>query len=398
MKRLGLSPHVLYRFPTLYLSFFLVNAATWKLTPPNGIPHICAIIISFLFTAIMLYSAARVMIIFEKRETLYQGEKTTKEKVRYLWERPETRLYLILFAFLPLPLPAFKPLFGMLAPMFRYLLSRLYVPFLLLAFVFGCITGLNYYEQNEKKKEMRKKIKRSPFRFILHVFKYVPIYVITSSCLLALSVVLASLPGMLGLFLTTALGAAVAITIGVLWIIRAIRGIKKRKIFLKQMQDACRMQDIPMPEIPALFLSLFRKKERGSIFEITVSGRKYVCKLISTLKPITIYRFYENGEVGHVHATYMHFHLRGHAMMGGSMLFRQRAELYEKKYNVGFEAEEGARKIFIFNPCSKTVEGQYGNETIPLDNGMKIGDYTFYTATGFTNAIKRNCLHRKQTD
>ena len=270
--------------------------------------------------------------------------------------------------------------------------------FLAAAFFLGGMTGLAYYEQNEKKKELRKKIRRSPIFFIFHVLKYVPIYIVAAYCLLALSIVLYSLPGMVALFLTTSLGAAVLITIAVLWIIRAIRGIKKRKIFLKQMQDACDMQNIPMPGIREPIRSLFRKKERGTVFSFTLNGREYACKLISTLKPITIYRFYENGEVGHVHATYMHFHLRGHAMMGGSMLFRQRAELYEKKYNISFEAAEGVKKIFIFNPCSKTVEGQYGNETIPLDNGMKIGEYTFYTATGFTNAIKRNCLHRKQTE
>ena len=398
MNRPGLTWHILYRFPTLYLAILATSALTWKLAPPAGIPQILSLIISLLFTVILLYSAARVMIIFEKRENLYKGEKTDKEKLAFLWENPETRLFLLLFLLLPLPLPAFKPIFGMLSPILRYLLSRLFVPFLAVAFLLGCMTGLAYYEQNEKKKEMRKKIRRSPIFFFFHVFKYVPIYAVASYCLLALSIVLFSLPGMIALFLTTSLGTAVVLIIAVLWIMRSVRGVRKRKRFLQQMKDACEMQGIPMPEIREPIRSLFRKKERGSIFEITVNKRKYVCKLISTLKPITIYRFYPNGEVGHVHVTYMHFNLRGHAFFGGSMLFRQRTELYEKRYNVAFEAEEGATKIFIFNPCSKTVEGQYGSETVPLDNGMKIGDYTFYTATGFTNALARNCLHRKMNE
>ena len=398
MKRFGLSPHVFYRFPILYLAILSISAATWKLAPPAGIPYLLSLICSLLFTLIMMYSAVRVLVIFEKRESLYKGEKTYKEKLRYIWERPEYRLYFLLFLILPLPLPVFKPFFGALSPILRYLISRLFIPLLVIAFFLGAVEGLYYYEKNERMGEKRKKIRRSPILFIFHVFKYVPIYAVASYCLLALSVVIASLPGMVMLFLTTGLGIAVLVTIAVLWIIRAIRGVKKRKIFLKQMQDACRMQDIPMPEIREPIRSLFRKKEKGTIFTFELNGRKYACKLISTLKPITIYRFYPNGEVGHVHATYMHVNLRSHTIIAGTMLFRQRAELYEKKYNVGFDAEEGVRKIFIFNPCSKTVEGQFGNDTIPLDNGMKIGEYTFYTATGITNAIKRNCLHRKQNE
>ena len=162
------------------------------------------------------------------------------------------------------------------------------------------------------------------------------------------------------------------------------------------MQDACRMQDIPMPEIPALFLSLFRKKEKGTIFTFTLRNRKYACKLISSLKPFTLYRFYPNGTVGHVHTLNTRVLARGR--WTSIAVLKQQIELWETQYKIGFDAPEDVTKIFLFNPCTKTVEGQYGNETIPLDNGMKIGDYTFYTATGFTNAIKRNCLHRKQTD
>ena len=152
-----------------------------------------------------------------------------------------------------------------------------------------------------------------------------------------------------------------------------------------------------MPSIDAPIRSLFQRKERGCVFYLRENGRKYACRLISTLKPVSVYRFYPNGEVGRVHVTYMRFTMRGHTF-GGGVLYRQRAELYETKYQMGFEADEDTRKIFIFNPTAKTVEGQYGTELVSLDNGMKIGEYTFYTATGFTNAIKRDCLHRRANE
>ncbi len=398
MPQKRLSLHCLYRFPALYLSVFAVSALTYRQTPPNGISYLVTLLCSLIFLCFQLYSAARVTIVFEKRENLYEGEKTAKGQLRYLWARPETRLYLILFLLLPLPFPTFKILFGGFSPVIRYLLSRLFVPLLAASLLLGSMTGLVFHEQNEKKKELKKRINRSPLLYLIHVFKFVPIYAVGSYCLLAFSVVLASLPGIAALLLTTSLGAAIVITIAALWVIRWVRGVRIRRQFLEKMEKACASQNLPVPEIKAPIASLFRKKERGTVFEITVNGRKYACKLVSSLKPNTVYRFYPNGEMGHVHVIHMRFMVPGGAMFSSGMLYRQRVELYETKYNVSFEAEEGVSKIFIFNPCSKTVEGAYGSETVPLDNGMKIGDYTFYTASGFANALTRNCLHRKANE
>ena len=97
MNRHCLTWHILYRFPTLYLAILATSALTWRLAPPAGIPRILSLIISLLFTVILLYSAARVAIIFEKRENLYAGEKTDKEKLAFLWGNAETRLFLLLF-------------------------------------------------------------------------------------------------------------------------------------------------------------------------------------------------------------------------------------------------------------------------------------------------------------
>ena len=398
MKCKGFTLHFLYRFPALYLSLLAVSALTYKLTPPNGIPHVVTLICSLIFIFLQLYSASRVLIVFERRENLYQGDKTTREQLKYLWDKTETRLFLLLLLLLPLPLPTFKALFGSLSPVLHYLLSRLFVPFLAVAFFLGCLTGLAFHEQNEKKKELRKKVNRAPLFFIFHVFKFVPLYAIGSYCLLAFSVVLASIPGIAALFFTSSLGAAILITIAILWIIRAIRGVRIRRAFLEKLEGACTMQNLPMPEIQAPIRSLFRKKESDTIFTITVGERKYACKLISALKPNSVYRFYPGGELGRVHVIHMRFMVPGAIMFGSGMLYRQRVELFEKKFKIGFEAEEEVNKIYIFNPCSKTVEGAYGNKSIPLDNGMKIGDYTFYTASGFTNALSRNCLHRRANE
>ena len=79
MKKLGLTWHVFYRFPVVYLAVLATNALTWNLMPPAGIPRIVSSIVSLLFTVISLYSAARVMVISDKRENMYQGEKSAKK-------------------------------------------------------------------------------------------------------------------------------------------------------------------------------------------------------------------------------------------------------------------------------------------------------------------------------
>ena len=397
MKKPGFFFHALYRFPSLYLSTLAVSVLTIGLLPPNGIPYTVTLIISLLFSAIMLCSAARVMIIFEERKNLYVGDKTPRERLLYLLKRLDIRLFLLLLLLLPFPIKTLTPVFGSFSPLSRYLLSRLFAPLLALALLLGCMTGLSYYERNEKKKELRKKINRSPFLFIFHVFKYVPLYTVGAYCLLAFSVVLFSIPGILALILTTSLGGTVLVALIAVWTVRAVRAIRKRRRFLDQLKDACRMSSIPIPHIDSPIRSLFRRKERASIFHLTVDGRKYACRLISALKPVSVYRLYPSGEIGRIRVTYMRFTMRGHAF-GGGVLYRQRAELYETKYALGFEADEDTRKIFILNPTARTVEGQYGTEIVPLDNGMRIGEYTFYTATGFTNAIKRNCLHRRANE
>lgn len=396
MKKLGITWHFFYRFPLIYLGLLAFNAIAWKWTSTRGFPAWLASLITFLFTVVLLYSMARVAVIFERKPDLYEGEKTKKEKFLFLWGRRKTKLAMLLFLLLPLPYPAFRPVFVVLSPIWQYLCSRLILPFLFLGFFLGSMTGLTWHELNEKKTESkRKKIRRSPFSFLFHTYKYIPIYIAAAVMFLALQAVIFSLPGIVKLFITTSLGGAIIITIAVLWFIRIRRAILIRRKFLSQLSDACASQNIPMPKIHEPIRSLFRKKERGTVFEISLHNRTYKCKVISTLKPITMYRFYPSGVVGHVHTAFLRIHTRAPF---GAMLFRQRAELYEKKYDVSFEAEEGITKIFIFNPCSKIVEGQFGSESLPLDNGMKIGEYTFYTASGFTGAIRRDCLHRKANE
>lgn len=396
MKKLGLSPHFFYRFPILYLGLILMSALAWRGAASGGI-SIVSSVIALLFTLVFLYSASRLWIIYEKRESLYTGDKTAKEKFLYLWSRSDVRILLLLLFLLPSPFPALTPLIGAFGTFSHYLLSRLLFPFFFVSFFLGAMTGLVYYEKNEKKKELRKKIRRSPFLFLFHVFKYIPIYAVGAYFLLSLMVVLYSIPGMVMLFVTTGLGIAVIVIVATFWLIRIVRALRIRRRFLAQLKEACLERGIPMPKIHKPIGSLFVKKESSPVFTLAVGERKYACRVVGTLKPHTIHRFYPSGEVGYVRATYMRFNLRA-ATFGGGVLFRQRAELYETRYPLAFDAEDGTAKIFIFNPCSKIVEGQYGNDTVPLDNGMKIGEYTFYTASGFTNALRRDCLHRRANE
>ena len=150
-----------------------------------------------------------------------------------------------------------------------------------------------------------------------------------------------------------------------------------------------------MPRIVDPISSLF-KRGGSEVFILTAKGKKYACKMVSTLKRSSIYRFYPDGKMAKVHVMVLNFLTRGRYGHGGTVL-KQRTELWEKQFDVSFDAED-AVKVLIFNPCSKIVECQYGGDSVPLDNGMSVGDYRFFTASGFTGAVARDCLDRKPNE
>jgi hypothetical protein len=292
---------------------------------------------------------------------------------------------------LPLPYPAFTPILGALSPFLRYLAARLYLLPLLVAFLIGALRGLVFHEQNPKKRPTT-----ALLFFLLHTAKYVLIYSLGALLLLLLSTTLLSLPALVAVVVVSRFGAAILILWLLIWVIRILRAISKRRKFLKALSDACASRHISMPRIQDPILSLF-KRGGSEVFYITVRGKKYACKMVSAFKRGSIFRFYSDGVMANVHVMVLSILARGRFGAGSGGLHRERTELWEQQYDVSFDAED-AIKVLIFNPCSKIVELKHGDDNVPLDNGMSIGEYKFFTASGFTGAVARDCLDRKPND
>ena len=392
MKNLRFSAHTFYRFPVVYLSLLVECELAWRFVTPAQPSYLCAFL-TFLSVVVLLYSLSRTLVIFEKKDLLYEGKKTKKEKLVFFWKNPKNLIAMLLFLVLPFPSSAISYICGGAPLMLQYLLSRLLLPFFLLAFFTGTMAGLSWRELNEKKS-----INRSPLFYLLHSLKYIPLYMLAAFGLLILADTFSTAGKIHKLLISTNLTAFLIVFFTVVWTIRIVRAVLIRRKFINQLAEACTEMGIPTPKIDAPYRSLFRRKSRGTVFYITSGKKQYACKLISVFKSAAIYRFHNSGELGHVHVFNVRIATVGRFGMGSGKVIQQRTELYENRYNVGFDTEDGVQKIFIFNPCAKVVEGEYGDDSIPLDNGMQIGEYTFYTATGFCNALTRNCLDKKPNE
>lgn len=379
-------------FATVWGALLLCNFLCFSLAAQGyNLPPIFSACVALVLSLLLAYSLSRLLVLFTPREQLYEGRKTKGERLRFLWARPILRAALLLFLLLPLPYPAFAPLFGAYSPLLRYLISRVYLLPLFVAFLLGALTGLSYREQNPKER------KNTAFLlFLLHTLKYILIYSVGALFLLLLSATLISLPTLVAVVIVSRFGAAILAVFIAIWMFRILRAIRKRQKFLKELAAACASRRISMPKIKDPIRSLF-KRGGSDVFYITVRGKKYACKMVSSLKRGSIFRFYPDGKMAKVHVMILSILTRGRFGAGSGGLHRERTELWEKQYDVSFEAE-GAVKVLIFNPCSKIVELKHGDDSVPLDNGMTVGEYKFFTASGFTGAVARDCLDRKPNE
>lgn len=391
MKKFLSVLRAIYRFALVWLlTFLLANFVHLNAWRQEGVSHLFPSILSLIMAAVMIYSQTRLLVLFD-RDISYPGRKTKREMLAYFFSRPKAWIGMVGFALVPLPYTAFDTLFGSHGWFWNYLISRSVLPLFFVAYLIGILTGLTYYQLNRAKER-----RVNDLFFLLHSIKWLPLYSAGGVMLSILSILLLSVPGLFKLFLrlSPTLAVIFALSYPVLWLVRILRARKKRREFLTKLADACAERGIEMPVIEHPIRSLFSKKY-APVFKLKVGSKTYTCKLISTLRPAALYRFYADGVVARV--TVLSLRLM-QQLRWRMMLYQSRTEMWETRYDYSFEGEDETRKIFIFNPCSRLAEGEDLGKRYPLDNGLKVGNYTFYTATGFCNAITRACLERKPNE
>ena len=160
--------------------------------------------------------------------------------------------------------------------------------------------------------------------------------------------------------------------------VRALRGLIKRKAFIKQLAKSCREKGYILSDIKVPYSSLF-SPYAGESFTVQTDKKTYSCKLMCGLKKNVPMLLYENGTGEYVHTLSI-------GRKGAKIeIFR-----YVKKFNFGYESEND--KLLIVVPVPKFVQMNKSGKVFEMDNGEVIGDYKLFAGTGFINALERECI------
>jgi len=159
---------------------------------------------------------------------------------------------------------------------------------------------------------------------------------------------------------------------------RAVRGISKRKAFIKQLINACSRRGYELSEIKVPFKSLFQPYT-GESFTVKTDKKTYSCKLLCCLKKRIPLVLHEDGKGEHIHVISI-----------GKKGARLEIFRYVKTFNFGYESEHD--KVLIVVPVSKFMQTNRAGKIFDVDNGEEIGKYKMFAGTGFINALERECI------
>ena len=134
------------------------------------------------------------------------------------------------------------------------------------------------------------------------------------------------------------------------------------------------MNGYTISKIDAGYRSLMFPTQKES-FCITHEGETYACKLICGVRKLSPMYLEETGTAKSILTV----------TIGKSELFH-----YVTEFPYAFDSTY--KKILIINPIPKSVFVSSHGHAHPIDTGEKIKDYHVYNATGFLNALERNCL------
>jgi hypothetical protein len=74
------------------------------------------------------------------------------------------------------------------------------------------------------------------------------------------------------------------------------------------------------------------------------------------------------------------------------IVFKIKIFSYNTTFKFDFDAD--GQKLIIINPVPNDIMNAYDGSVTTLDNGDVIGGYKIFTASGFLNALERNCIDR----
>jgi len=156
--------------------------------------------------------------------------------------------------------------------------------------------------------------------------------------------------------------------------LRYAKAFLARKRFLKQLAALCKANGFSLSKIDGAYRSLLFSTRKES-FCVTRDGQTYACKLICGIRKMSPMYLDEHGNAKTVHSF----------TLGKFELFQ-----YVSAFQYAFDSAHS--KIVIINPIPRSVSVSFQGVARSIDTGEKIKGYHIYNATGFLNALERDCL------
>lgn len=154
-----------------------------------------------------------------------------------------------------------------------------------------------------------------------------------------------------------------------------VRALLKRRTFVKKLVNLCEKGNAKLSKIEKPYMSVFFQRE-GINFSVEKSERKYDCKFISGV-------FYNSPII---------FSNKGSCICKHSFRILG-IELFQILSKIDFSFDCDGKKILIVSPVPQKIYVSNDNEKPrPADTGDEAGDYKIFTATGFINALERDCI------
>jgi len=190
--------------------------------------------------------------------------------------------------------------------------------------------------------------------------------------------------------LLTILGAVLLV-----FLLFYVRALRLRVRFISRLKKICREEGAELSRVTRPYFSIFERRNGGYHFTVKVNGKIYACKMLCAIfKGVPM--IFCDKESG-----YFKF---------GFQVRKNDLVVFRDWFTHGFEAPNADHKILIVNPAPKFMRAiqlytafssektkfvTEGKHERLLDNASAVYDTAVFSGSGFLNALKRNCLDKR---
>lgn len=189
----------------------------------------------------------------------------------------------------------------------------------------------------------------------------------------------------------TIISVVVAVII-LLFLLKYWIAFSKRRKFIKKLRIFCKKNKFALENESNMIRSVFKDHE-GANFVINARGKRYACKLITSKSKADPMYFTENGEIYVVKAKSLTF-LAAPRGLGAAMI--NNVNLSKRATVSSFAFESKYPKLIIVNPIPTKIFAGHPEHSMPIDVGSEVGEYKIFNASGFINAVDRDCVEIKK--